>query len=89
MTTDATQTNKAREALDRARVLAKQENRKLLRRSKIEVWQNDKLSLRKSVDAKCFDCSNYQIEEVKYCTVTNCPLWHVRPFQDKKRGTDQ
>jgi hypothetical protein len=49
----------------------------------IEKWQMDVTSLRKSINAKCFDCSNRQIEEVRHCTVTTCPLWFVRPYQEK------
>jgi len=33
---------------------------------------------------KCLECSNWQREEVKRCTVKFCPLWHDRPFQDLK-----
>jgi len=74
---------KALEAMRVARVLAKENGVKLSRRNKLEVWQDDKLSLRKSIDAKCFDCSNYQMEEVRECTVLSCPLWYVRPYQVK------
>jgi hypothetical protein len=38
-------------------------------------------SLRAAVTLKCLDCSNWQTDEVRYCTVTNCPLYPVRPYQ--------
>lgn len=40
-------------------------------------------SLRMAIKLKCLDCSNFQKKEVKNCPVTSCPLWAVRPFQDK------
>ena len=27
---------------------------------------------------KCYECSNYQLTEVRNCDVTTCPLWKVR-----------
>jgi hypothetical protein len=38
-------------------------------------------SLRAAVDLKCLDCSDYQIAEVRHCTVIVCPLHSVRPYQ--------
>jgi hypothetical protein len=38
-------------------------------------------SLRAAIDLKCLDCSDYQITEVRHCTVTACPLHGVRPYQ--------
>lgn len=38
-------------------------------------------SLRLAINAKCWDCSNYQREEVINCTVVSCPLHKVRPWQ--------
>ena len=38
-------------------------------------------SLRAAVNLKCLDCSNWQTEEVRHCTVTDCPLYPVRPYQ--------
>jgi hypothetical protein len=38
-------------------------------------------SLRAALDLKCLDCSDYQIAEVRHCTVTACPLHSVRPYQ--------
>ena len=38
-------------------------------------------SLRAAIDLKCLDCSDYQIAEVRHCTVTACPLHSVRPYQ--------
>ena len=38
-------------------------------------------SLRAAIDLKCLDCSDYQVAEVRHCTVTGCPLYSVRPYQ--------
>lgn len=40
-------------------------------------------SLRMAIKLKCLDCSNFQKKEVRNCPVTSCPLWAVRPFQEK------
>lgn len=69
-----------------ARVAKAQAGIKLTKRTPIQIWEEDKLSLRKSINAKCFDCSNRQTEEVKNCSVTSCPLWLVRPYQEKSNG---
>jgi len=69
-----------------ARAAKAQAGIKLTKRNVVEIWSEDKLSLRKSINAKCFDCSGSQIEEVKQCTVKSCPLWLVRPYQEKSNG---
>jgi hypothetical protein len=38
-------------------------------------------SLRAAINLKCLDCSDYQVAEVRHCTVTGCPLFSVRPYQ--------
>lgn len=40
-------------------------------------------SLRLAINAKCYDCSCGCKKEVKICIVTGCPLYPVRPYQDK------
>lgn len=52
----------------------------------IDHWRKDPTSLRKSINAKCFDCSCNQIEEIRNCTVQSCPLWFVRPYQEDANG---
>lgn len=42
-------------------------------------------SLRAAIKAKCLDCSGLSKKEVRVCPVTNCPLWLVRPFQNKSK----
>lgn len=61
----------------------KEAGHKSVRVSVMDRWANDKSSLRKSIDAKCYDCSCGQFEEVRFCTVKTCPLWFVRPYQEK------
>lgn len=69
-------TSKAREALQE-----KRKHGKIVKRDPIQIWELDKMSLRKSINAYCFMCSNKQTEEIKHCTVTKCPLYPVRPYQ--------
>ena len=38
---------------------------------------------REAVRAKCLDCSNLVVEEIRKCPATGCPLWRYRPYQEK------
>lgn len=49
----------------------------------IEAAKADPTNKRKAITAKCYDCSNCQREEVTHCKVTSCPLWLIRPWQEK------
>ena len=51
------------------------------RKSPIEKHLAKPTSLRLAVNAKCWDCSNEQMAEIRHCTVMTCPLWHVRPYK--------
>lgn len=55
---------------------------KAVRKDPIKIWEIDKDSLRKSINAYCYTCSNKQTEEIKHCTLVNCPLYQVRPYQE-------
>ncbi len=37
-------------------------------------------SLRRAIDAKCFECNGQEnwINRTKYCNIVDCPLWKVR-----------
>ena len=52
----------------------------------LEKLQENPKSLRLAINAKCWDCSNFQREEISSCHLTKCGLWHVRPYQ--KKGKD-
>jgi len=53
------------------------------------VKNPDNLSLRKRINAKCWDCQEDTAigrtrERIKHCTCGNtCPLWAIRPYRDK------
>jgi hypothetical protein len=32
----------------------------------------------KAIRTKCFDCSYYQLNEIRLCEATGCPLWPFR-----------
>lgn len=38
-------------------------------------------SLKAAVKLKCLECANFQLEEIKDCQCTDCPLWPVRPYK--------
>ena len=38
---------------------------------------------REAIRAKCLDCSNLAVGEIRNCPATGCPLWHYRPYQQK------
>jgi hypothetical protein len=37
-------------------------------------------SLKAVVKLKCLDCSSYQQEEIRNCTITGCSLYSVKPY---------
>lgn len=40
-----------------------------------------------AIKAACWQCSSGQRDEIKYCTVTKCGLYFVRPYQSKTEET--
>ena len=56
---------------------------KLEQLNPIEKAKQNPSSMRLAVNAKCWDCSCEQIKEVRLCTVAECPLFPVRPYQKK------
>lgn len=34
-----------------------------------------------AIKAKCLDCTLFQREEIRLCSVKTCPLWRFRPYQ--------
>jgi hypothetical protein len=81
MTSDTSTGKTSIEKARHTKALARANGEPELRLTPIQKWENDKLSLRKSINAKCYDCSCHQINEIKGCTVQACPLWLVRPYQ--------
>jgi len=62
------------------------------RKNPIEKWENNPSSLRNSVNAMCWQCQGEgepgTTNGVRNCpaephSVKPCPLWHVRPYQEK------
>ena len=60
-------------------------DQKAPRTTPYEKWMqgNNKFSIRKSVNAKCYDCvcGERYSTRIKYCTMFMCPLWYVRPYR--------
>mgnify|MGYP001350012886 CR=1 len=44
----------------------------------VYMRHDDNTSFRKSIRAKCLDCSDGSPVEVRNCPVVNCPLWTMR-----------
>ena len=76
-------TTKMREALAKAR----SEGRMTVL-TPIEKAKKNPRSLRYAINAKCWDCSGEQRLEVKLCTVKDCALYPVRPYQPKLKAKE-
>jgi hypothetical protein len=46
-----------------------------------EKARNNPKSLRLAINAKCWDCTCFQKQEIKLCEMTDCSLWPLRPYQ--------
>lgn len=57
------------------------------------VLNGEVCTMKKAIEAKCLDCSNYQSSEVRECPVTTCPLYAFRfgknPYKKKREYTDE
>jgi len=69
----------------------KEENKgvKLVVLNPIEKLKTNPKSLRYSINAKCYDCSNFQREEIRNCPMKACGLWNVRPYQRDSEDVDE
>ena len=47
----------------------------------IEKSKQNPTSLRFAINARCFDCSGFERPEVTNCEMTDCELYHLRPWQ--------
>ena len=45
-------------------------------------------SYMKVIKAKCLTCCCFERDEVRNCKVQICPLWNLRPYQDKTKQED-
>ena len=56
-----------------------------------EVSENT--NVLRAIRLKCLDCSTYNINEIKECSVKNCPLYPFRlgnnPFRKKKEISEE
>ena len=46
-----------------------------------ERHEDDPKSKVKAIHAKCWDCSCFQREEIRHCTMTDCSLYAFRPYK--------
>lgn len=78
----------SRESLEKAREAkqAQAAQGTLVRLDPVAKAKLNPKSLRRSVNAKCWDCCGAGADSgtrnaIGNCTVTRCPLWSVRPYQ--------
>ena len=57
----------------------------IVKKNPLEAAKENPKSLRKAINAKCWDCCCFQRAEVKKCSVPNCPLYRLRPWQGKDK----
>ena len=58
-------------------------------RNPLEIHAADRLKLRGSVNAMCWQCfggdgGENHVVLIRDCSATDCALYHVRPYQRKK-----
>jgi len=58
----------------------------VVRLTPLEKLKNNPLSLRASINAKCFDCIGQDADpdwrgSIKNCPCNDCPLYSVRPYR--------
>ena len=52
----------------------------------LQKWEEDKTSLRRSIDAQCYMCmggdeGDSVKKEIRNCSSKSCTLWLVRPYK--------
>lgn len=76
-------------ALDKARLASaalRASGVPLERLDPIEKARRNPQSLRLAINGKCWDCIGAGADPrprdaIRHCTITDCPLWPVRPYQ--------
>ena len=61
----------------------REEGGEIVRKTPDEKLKENPKSLRNSINAFCWGCSNHQRSEVANCVVKKCALYAVRPWQNK------
>ncbi len=59
---------------------------KTKRLNPIEKFEKNPTSRKFAIYAHCWECSNFQKNEVMFCTIPNCPLYTFRPYQKKSKS---
>jgi len=49
----------------------------------LEVHSEVKVPVAKAIKLKCLDCCCWDRNEITNCTVRQCGLWKLRPYQEK------
>lgn len=53
------------------------------RKTPKDKWRENPTSLRASINAFCWECIGENVDDIRNCTAENCPLYRVRPYQNK------
>lgn len=51
-----------------------------------DIRKSESGSYKSAIKLKCVACSNFQPSEVRYCTVSGCELYHIRPYRTKNEA---
>ena len=78
---------KMQAAAQKAREQRKVDGIKIEQRNPLQKLDDNPKSLRRAVNAKCFDCEGQDADpcwkwRVGNCTCPSCPLFSVRPYQN-------
>jgi len=50
----------------------------------IRHLEGDKLSFKRAIHAKCYECMGYCIDGLIDCTLTDCPLYPFMPYNPNR-----
>jgi len=81
------------QAAHKASALRKQAGIKTVCLTPIEKLNLNPTSLRAAINAMCYDCQGRNadpnvIGRIKFCEITECPLFNVRPYRIKEDKDD-
>jgi len=82
--------NKGLEAAHAALAARKESGEKVIVLSPTEKLKINPSSLRLAINAMCYDCQGKNhdpgvIGRIRYCEISNCPLFNVRPYREKSK----
>lgn len=80
-----TRAKRKKSAQDNAKESAGSKPAKVASKPKWLEKPQGSLTLKEAVRLKCWQCSNEQKSEVRFCPVKGCGLWNKRPWRNKPK----